>query len=95
MGKYTQHRLRQNDHHYRKKRLQLYPVSFGVKRSFCISDIFYLYASLGVNCTNVEGNFFSDHRHVHKQAWGAVAKGGILYDFNCGIYSISFAIIII
>ncbi len=67
-------------------RLRVYPVSFGLKRSFLVTDNFILYAGLGASYTFAQGNFFDDNRHVHRQAWGFVAKGGLMYNLYNGVY---------
>jgi hypothetical protein len=69
-----------------KTRLRILPVSFGIKRTFRFTDHFSLYAGLGANYTFAQGNFFSDFHHEHKQGWGFVAKGGLIWNFCNGLF---------
>ncbi len=69
-----------------RSRLRLFPISFGLKRSFYLTENFSLYAGIGASYTFAQGSFFDNNHHTHKQSWGFVAKGGITYNFCNGIY---------
>lgn len=71
---------------HKKTRLQLCPVSFGIKRRFIFTDNFSLSVGIGASYTFAQGEFFDLHGQTHKQQWGIVAKGGLIWDFCNGVY---------
>lgn len=70
----------------RKTRLQLTPISFGIKRRFIFNDNFSLMAGFGASYTFAQGAFFDGISEKRKEAWGFVAKGGLIWDFCNGLY---------
>ncbi len=74
---------------YRQKtRLQMYPISFGFKHEFHLTENFSFYAGFGGSYTFLKlgGRALFENGHSQNKGWGVVGKSGLLYKLWNGIF---------
>lgn len=64
--------------------IDIIPISFGAKYSYCINPCLKVYAGLGATYTflRIRDNSPFVRRHLDKEAWGGIAKSGLQYIWN-------------
>lgn len=76
-----------------KTRIQLFPLSGGVKYTYNFNDCWSMYGGVGVAYSWLRIHDKSRHvkQHTNKETVGAVAKYGLIYHINCNFFADFFA----
>jgi outer membrane protein len=71
-------------------RINVVPLSFGAKYSYCFCPCLRAYGGLGATYTFLrihdDSEFVS--RHLSKESWGGIAKSGIQYTWRCFFFDV-------
>lgn len=67
-----------------KTTLHIYPLSTGLKYTFCFNECLAFYLGVGGSYSwiNIHDRSSLVKEHIHKYGWGGVGKSGLIYFFT-------------